>query len=428
MEYLITVFLLIFETVAFYNINSSFMAQNSKNFHKKFFSFLSIICAYKLYIVTGAIFPIPDILCNILLFFLLSYYCFNGIWKIKLLVTTTFIVLLYATDYIVAFFMMLMGITSQEMIAVPALFILVSFLSRLINIIMTFLIKKVFTSVRKNVSLSAKQWLQFFIYSLCSVLTVSLIISYAIDTNTVSYTLIIYTLIVILSNVILFSLINQLEEDNQLQQQNLLLSQQIKLGTESVTSLSESYAKQRSMSHDFKSHLDIIQSFLKRQEYAHAESYAQKISNRVISESNLFNSNNSVVDTLLMQKYLVAKSYDIKMQINIDDLSNLPISTEDLVIVLSNLLDNAIEAAVKCIKERIIKVKIKNEYGSYIFSVHNTASENVVIVNGKIVTTKKDNLNHGYGIKNIKSTLNKYNYDYTITFKNGWFHFSIVMS
>ena len=94
-------------------------------------------------------------------------------------------------------------------------------------------------------------------------------------------------------------MINQLEEDNQLQQQNLLLSQQIKLGTESVTSLSESYAKQRSMSHDFKSHLDIIQSFLKRQEYAHAESYAQKISNRVISESNLFNSNNFIINTYI---------------------------------------------------------------------------------------------------------------------------------
>ena len=129
--------------------------------------------------------------------------------------------------------------------------------------------------------------------------------------------------------------------------------------------------------------------FLNDNNYEQAKIYSAKLINTVDSETNLFNSNNSIVDTLLMQKYLAAKTNGIIFQVNIDDLSDLPLSAEDLTVVLSNLIDNAIEAAIKCLHEKIIKIKIKKDSSGYILSVHNTTSRNISIENGEIIGAGK---------------------------------------
>lgn len=428
MEYFLTGFLLALEFTTFYNLNSAFLKRiESPIFLKRFIAFFLLSLTIQLYITVGFQLPIPPLMFNYLLFLTISFFTFKGSWKIKTVITATFLILLYAIDYILSYVLIFLGIPSQEIMFNPVLFIGVSFSSRFISILISFILKRIVLSKNNEFTISSKQWIQTFIYSATSLLTLYLIIMYALDTNSTDGVLVIYTTVVIISNVILFSIISQLEEDNVIRQQNALLNQQIKLGIENVNTLSQAYQKQRSMSHDFNSHLNIINSFLNDNNYEQAKAYSAKLINTVDSETNLFNSNNSIVDTLLMQKYLVAKTNDIIFQVNIDDLSDLPLSAEDLTVVLSNLIDNAIEAAIKCPHEKIIKIKIKKDSSGYILSVHNTTSRNISIENGEIITTKKDNLNHGYGIKNIKSVLKKYNYSYTITCNNDWFKFSIIL-
>ena len=115
------------------------------------------------------------------------------------------------------------------------------------------------------------------------------------------------------------------------------------------------------------------------------------------------------------------------MQVKIDDLSALPMEDEDVVVVLSNLLDNAIEAASQCAVEKIVKVKFVEENDGYILSVHNTANNNFSYNGKDVVTTKEDKLSHGYGIKNIKTILEKYNYDYAVSNKDGIVSFTVLM-
>lgn len=428
MEYFLTFFLLILEFITFYNLNSSFLKKiDTPKFLKRFSAFFLFNLFIQLYIAFGGQLPISPLLSNFLLCFATSYFSFKGNWKIKTVITATFLMLLYAIDYILSYVLIFFGIPSQEIIFNPVLFIGVSFSSRFIAILISFIFKKIIFSTNNEFAISSKQWLQTFIYSSTSLLTLYLIIMYALDTNSTDGVLVIYTAVVIISNVILFSIISQLEEDNVIRQQNALLNQQIKLGIENVNTLSQAYQKQRSMSHDFNSHLNIINSFLNDNNYEQAKTYSAKLINSIDLETNLFNSNNSIVDTLLMQKYLVAKANDIIFQVNIDDLSDLPLSAEDLTVVLSNLIDNALEAAIKCPYEKIIKIKIKKDCSGYILSVHNTYFGDISVENGEIITTKKDSLNHGYGIKNIKSVLHKYKYNYTISNKDHWFRFSIML-
>lgn len=196
---------------------------------------------------------------------------------------------------------------------------------------------------------------------------------------------------------------------------------------ESVKSLSDAYAVQRSLSHDFNNHLSTINSLLESDNFDKAKENVSSVSSKSFEKTILFSSNNSVVDVLLTQKYNIAKQNNINMQVKIDDLSALPMKDEDIVVVLSNMLDNAIDAAKECVDEKIIKIKFVKDNDVYILSVHNTANNNFVYNGQNVATTKEDKLSHGYGIKNIKTILEKYNYDYAVSSKDGKVSFTVLI-
>ena len=105
------------------------------------------------------------------------------------------------------------------------------------------------------------------------------------------------------------------------------------------------------------------------------------------------------------------------------DLSNLSFDASDIVVLLSNLLDNAIEACQQYDKgDKAIHVMAVAQQDFFV-SVRNT-SEPVVIINGSIPTTKPEPQMHGFGLANIRLILEKYSGEYTMFYENGWFQFT----
>ena len=95
----------------------------------------------------------------------------------------------------------------------------------------------------------------------------------------------------------------------------------------------------------------------------------------------------------------------------------------DIVVLLSNLLDNAIEACQQYDKgDKAIHVMAVAQQDFFV-SVRNT-SEPVVIINGSIPTTKPEPQMHGFGLANIRLILEKYSGEYTMFYENGWFQFT----
>lgn len=65
-------------------------------------------------------------------------------------------------------------------------------------------------------------------------------------------------------------------------------------------------------------------------------------------DRNAIDTNNVIVNTILNEKYNEMMDKGIIFVFRINDLSSIKIEDEDLVVILSNLLDNAIEACQKC--------------------------------------------------------------------------------
>lgn len=202
----------------------------------------------------------------------------------------------------------------------------------------------------------------------------------------------------------------------------LLLRQHMEMQRESMTALEANFRMQRRSAHEFEHHMQVLRDLLDRGEVDAAQDYLDRLKkNRSIHVMSV-SSNHPVIDVILNQKYQTARENEIKMQIQVNDLSALTVPTDSLVVVLTNLLDNAIEACRRLDGYREIFCSVLYDDGLYI-SIRNT-SEEVAIVDGKIPTSKQDSLSHGFGLLSVTYVLDKLDAEYTFGYDEGWFHFA----
>ena len=204
--------------------------------------------------------------------------------------------------------------------------------------------------------------------------------------------------------------------------ETLLLRQHMELQRESMTALEANYRTQRKSAHEFEHHLQVLRDLMDRGQVDAARDHLDRLKkDRSICVYSV-NSNHPVIDAILNQKYQTARESDIRMQVRVNDLSAVTVPTESLVVVLTNLLDNAIEACRRLDGYREIVCSILHEEGLYI-SIRNT-SDPVRIVDGKIPTSKQDSLSHGFGLMSVGYVLDKFDAEYTFGYDEGWFHFA----
>ena len=98
--------------------------------------------------------------------------------------------------------------------------------------------------------------------------------------------------------------------------------------------------------------------------------------------------------------------HNIAMEFVLDALSGLPIRDEDIVIVLTNAIDNAINAAKKS-ESKLIQVFMYYKNDEFLCAIKNSISKKVLIENNEVIRVNSD-IYHGYGLKNIRSAISKY--------------------
>lgn len=201
----------------------------------------------------------------------------------------------------------------------------------------------------------------------------------------------------------------------------LLLKQHMELQKESMNALEQNYRLQRKSTHEFEHHLQVLGDLLKQKEIDAACDYLDKLKKNRSMHIMGVNSRHPVVDVILNQKYQMAQENDIKVQVQVNDLSELDIPSDSLVVVLTNLWDNAIEACRRIGGYREIFCSILYDDGLYI-SIRNTSNP-VKIEDGRIATSKTDALSHGFGLMSVCYTLDKLGAEYTYDYDDGWFSF-----
>ena len=180
------------------------------------------------------------------------------------------------------------------------------------------------------------------------------------------------------------------------------------------------YEELRKFRHDVKNHMLALNSMCTSEDNSQIKKYLSQLTNEVSSKKPVEYTGNRELDAVIAPFVLEAESKNIKVQFKGRVSDNVAIDMFDMCTIISNLLNNAIEACEKIQEDkRIIEFEIAG-YNSQIFiSVSNSYDmESIINQKQKFITTKEDKQNHGIGLENVRRTVKKYDGDMRISQEN----------
>lgn len=274
---------------------------------------------------------------------------------------------------------------------------------------------------KKNRARSRRFALLVTLFPLVSTFLILFIIQNYQERSDFAAPAVLFSVILILANVFALGLMDSLERTSEAEKELALQHQSAKLQTENYMALEKSYRSQRAASHEFKHQLGLIRDLLAEGRPEEAQRYIDQLQGQQNARIFAVNSGNPIVDAIFNEKYQRAKEQGIDIRFQVNDLSKLSIPTDDLVVLLSNLLDNAIEACLRLPEGRTIVCSLIREE-DLLLSIRNT-SPAVQIENGKIETCKEPKAEHGFGLAAVRSVLTRLEGEYVMDYSEPWFSF-----
>lgn len=307
---------------------------------------------------------------------------------------------------------------------------LVIIFDKIILFICILLIKRQFGKKSTEV-LPDSWWIKFLFFPIFTVVTIAFMIAYFPYTEKQTQAQVLYAIAfgMITMNIYVYYLVNDIVNNEAKLYEKEMLEQQVKNELKMYHSISENFEMQKRQTHEFRNHILGIEALVKKNQYQDLVDYITNISNSINYENSVIDTNHVIVNAIVNAKYQEALGKNILFVFRVNDLSKIKIQNEDLVVLLANLLNNAIEACEHCKEKRIIKLKfLLREDNTVVLSVKNTFSQPLIRENNEIKTSKRIHPeNHGVGIKNIVKVIEKYHGSYIIDNSKQEFYFSIFL-
>lgn len=181
----------------------------------------------------------------------------------------------------------------------------------------------------------------------------------------------------------------------------------------------------RKLRHDIHSHIEVMRSMLDNHLISESSQLAESLQILSAFPTSITYTNDSSLDSILNIESKKATEQHIKFSVTTHNMfSPIRIDPIDKINILCNALNNAIESCSN-VEDKFILVDIASDEKTIKIRVENSSlplktSGNVLL------TTKKDSINHGFGIESIRSSLKKYDGILSITHTNGITKYSIV--
>ena len=165
----------------------------------------------------------------------------------------------------------------------------------------------------------------------------------------------------------------------------------------------------RRLKHDMKNHLMVIGSYMNGGDYDAAKEYTSEILDKLNAVHSYIETGNSLMNHIINEKLEQARQKGILIKAEIENLSFKEMKSMDFSAMLSNLLDNAIEASEKetGIRPEMV-VNIFQKRGYEVVCVKNRVSKSVLQENPTLSSTKEEGEIHGMGILQTKEIVEKY--------------------
>lgn len=189
-----------------------------------------------------------------------------------------------------------------------------------------------------------------------------------------------------------------------------LTIQQKEMQYKFLNSIEISIEELRQLKHDFANHITCMNGYLYYKKYDDLKLYMDRLSEPLNYSEDVMLLEHTTMSALIYSKMQLAEKSCINMKVSTDLKELIAIEDIDLCILIGNILDNAIEGCRYSEKEnKEISLSIKTKNRCILIDCINDMNEKHIIFEKNIFKTNKENkLNHGLGMKNIYSIVDKY--------------------
>lgn len=231
---------------------------------------------------------------------------------------------------------------------------------------------------------------------------------------------------ILIINLGIFYLYHMMAENYRNLRENDIYRQQTSIYRNQLDVIMESQGRIRALRHDMKNHIMALQMLLQKKDLEEACRYLGSMQEFMANPSEYVVTGNESVDGLLNYKLQRANEILEMVEARVSIPEKLMLHSFDLNVVLGNLLDNAIEAAVRT-EEKELRIAIRLEKGILFIHIRNSCQG---IADGRVerlTTTKEDAPNHGIGLRNVRRIIEKYHGDMDLVCENGCMETDIIM-
>lgn len=370
---------------------------------------------------TNIILKIITIICCIVFFTLTSIMKYPSyinnliVFIISLTITTVFYKdVIIKKIYIIIFYIVILKSTSMLTTSILNIIFSLSYynipniiLTRIIgmttitlfSLLISAIISRVYSKKIKN--LPIKYWL-YIIF--CPIF--SFIILLVLDRLLIEYNLtnLWFTILPIMGLIYINFITLNLFEDYYNRLEIETMKELEKKASENYKILENNEQEVRKLKHDMNNNILVLKNLIDKNNIDTAKEYLNELSIKIGKVSSTVYTKNYTLDSVLNIEAKKAQLYDISYKVSIISSHEIFISSIDISTILCNALDNAIEGA-KDSKKKLIYISIEIKKDRIYIIIQNSISETDNI---NLISNKQDKKQHGYGLKNIKEIVNKY--------------------
>lgn len=233
----------------------------------------------------------------------------------------------------------------------------------------------------------------------------------------------------IIITVIVWLMISRISKDNEIRTKLLLMEQHETLYKENILKTNDQIKLISRVKHDINKNLRCISGLIKNNEYAKAEMLCNKVAMTNESTYTPIATNNAFLNAIVNVEIDKAAGFNLELVPEIYDDMNKFSSFSDIISIIGNLCDNAIEYLSKNdVSDKRITLTIQHSFQSYIISCKNMVNKSVLSNNPELKTSKPDSDNHGQGIGIIKAIAKKHSGEVDYYEKDGYIIFTVTLS
>ena len=424
MTYLISCFWFTLELIYFYLFYSAFLPRKGSKW-RILIAFVLVFAVTSSYMNTELI-SVIRIIISVFLYLAVISVLFDGSWSRRIFITLLAFIINSTVDAIFSYgISALLGLSLEEFVWRKIFYVATVSMGKVFSVFLAWIIWRY--QLFLDFHAIEKKWLILsLLFPMESLVMLIIVFQNYKGSSDLSVGAVILAVFLMLASVAILYLINVMEKSTKNARETALMQQQMEIQTDSILALEKSYRSLRKATHDFRNQLQTIHDLLTNDQAQDALTYVQQLQGMQTTRVLAVNSHHPIIDAILNHKYQSAQEAGIDVQFQVSDLSIVKLSTESLVVLLTNLLDNAIEACNRLEDNRMIQCRFFAAEHIYL-AVRNTSNP-VVITDNHIPTSKEPGEDHGYGLARIQHILKQLNAEYTFHYENGWFEFVAEIS